>query len=258
MEQLANYSAHESPDFALTYPDTVQDDYDYSAVVPSGVESPTLFSDQELATYTLELQAIRDGCASNRDKTFFQAERRLEMARRGWMDVDHDSPKAREQLHALFDKLGNIFPGVSRGREFNATNESVDESRKLLRQLPFVKDDDLIKYSAPTRLIIDGKQHVPLNAVIGAEGIESWAGRGEKNLKDGKPSIDVIREYAARGKYDGSGWMLDARVVNGSDGKAYLYLSSAHRAAAAKLRGDKSIIVDSVILSSKPWEFVVF
>ncbi len=257
LEQLTNRSSQETVGFQQSYPDTTVVESGDDTLLDSNITGRVIYSSQELADYSSELKSILDKLGSNKDTLYYKTERRLEMANRGWMAFGLDSSKAQEQLHILFGEFGNSFYGVERECEFNATQESVDESRKLLQQLPFVSQRELIKHSTTDRLIIDGKIDVPLDAVIGAEGIASWAGRGENQLKNGKPSIEVIREYASKGKYDGSQWMLDARVVRGSDGKSYLYLDSSHRAAAAKLRGDKSIIVDSITLTSEPWEIVL-
>jgi hypothetical protein len=166
-----------------------------------------------------------------------------------------DSQKAQEQLHRLFGELGGGFSSVNREYEFDITQESIDKSSELLEKLPFIREEEFTKSETIDRFEIDGKVEVPLDSVIGAAGLDSWAGRVDGHLKNGKPSIEVIREYASRGKYDGSRGLLDAVVVHGSDGKSYLYLQSSHRAAAAKLRGDKSIIVDSITFSSNPWKF---
>jgi len=224
----------------------------------TSLESPVVYSDQELANYALELQATIDEynlSGKDKDKDYYQTIQRLEMSSRGWMFVGVDSPKAQEQLHVLFTEFGGGFSGVNRERDFDATQESIEESSELLGKLPFVKEEAITKPVAPDRFEIDGKIEVPLEVVIGGTSLESWAGRRAGHLKNGRSSLEVIREYASKGKYDGSSGLLDAIVVRGSDGKAYLYLESSHRVAAAKLRGDKSIIVDSITLSSKPWTF---
>ena len=222
------------------------------------LESPVIYSDQELTNYVAELQATIDEynlSGMDKDKTYYQSLQRLEMSNRGWMFVGVDSQKAQEQLHKLFGEFGGGFSSVNRESEFDSTKESIEESSELLRKLPFIAEEELTKFEPPDRFEIDGKIEVPLESVIGAVGLESWAGRRAGHLKNGKSSIETIREYASKGRYDGSSGLLDAIVVRGSDGKAYLYLESSHRAAAAKLRGDKSIIVDTITLSSKPWEF---
>lgn len=234
----------------------MKEQLDYQSL-PEILDNPVIYTEQELRDYTTELEAtINDYNISGKDKDtgYHQAIQRLEMSKRGWMFVGVDSPKAQEQLHKLFGELGDGFSSVNRETDFDPNKESIEESRELLTKLPFVGEWTLAKPEAPDRFKIEGKVEIPLEAVIGAIGLESWAGRSSGHLKNGKPSIEVIREYASMGKYDGSAGLLDSRLVGGSDGRAYLYLEDAHRAAAAKLRGDKSIIVDSITLSSNPWE----
>jgi hypothetical protein len=222
------------------------------------IDSPAIYSSEELSNYADTLQETINEYelqSVEKDNAYYQAVQRLEMTRRGWMLVGLESKKAQEQLHKLFSEFGTGFAGVSREEEFDVANETTEESIELLKRLPFVGEEDIVGSSGDDRFEIDGKIEVPLNAVIGAASLENWAGRRASHLKNGRSSIDVIREYASRGKYDGSSGLLDAIEVRGPDGRSYLYLTSSHRAAAAKLRGDKSIIVDSITLKSDPSRF---
>src|ERR1019366_2802916 len=94
----------------------------------TSLESPVIYSDQELANYAAELQAtinVYNLSGMDKDKIYYQSIQRLEMSSRGWMFVGVDSQKAQEQLRKLFGELGGGFSSVNREHEFDFTQESI-------------------------------------------------------------------------------------------------------------------------------------
>ncbi len=79
-----------------------------------------------------------------------------------------------------------------------------------------------------------------MTSVVSAAGFESWkTGRGQYNLKDGRQSADVIKDYASRETPLPA--VDEATALIFEDGKVIVMTSNAHRVGAAKLRGQRTI-----------------
>ena len=111
-------------------------------------------------------------------------------------------------------------------------------------------------------LIANTETPWPLNNIVGAIGFSSWdEGRENGHLKDGKPSRQVMQEYASRNtEIPGVNFGLDVYLYPDDDGKDKLFAVShnAHRVGAAKLKSQRNIGVSGEVsifhLPEKPEE----
>ena len=96
-------------------------------------------------------------------------------------------------------------------------------------------------------VFLDEPLYVSPDRIIGAEGFNSWMGRGtdgtgDVSTRDGKAatirSIDQIKDYATRETQLKTVGANDRITVVQADNGVFLYSNSAHRSAAAKLRGE--------------------
>lgn len=107
-------------------------------------------------------------------------------------------------------------------------------------------------------LVVKGEP-LPLSvdAIVSAEGFESWEdgrGYGHGSRKEGRTSKDVIDDYATRETDIPS--IDDITIYLTPSGEYFAKTNNAHRAAAAKKKGDETIgikgSIDVVLVEAKP------
>lgn len=125
------------------------------------------------------------------------------------------------------------------------------EAKSLLKQAAngsdsltdkFIDPDSLNKLQGELvvlRSSAGAEIELPTAMFVSAEGFESWQGRSESNQKDNRSSAEVIEDYANQDTQapplsDVAGYLLP-------DGRLFFKSNNAHRLAAARLRGDKTV-----------------
>ena len=81
------------------------------------------------------------------------------------------------------------------------------------------------------------KISIPLGMFISADSFESWHGRPEEITKDGRLSLDVIKDYAGRETKPPQIEQIEAYLL--PDNRIYIKSANSHRVAAAIRRGDE-------------------
>lgn len=115
---------------------------------------------------------------------------------------------------------------------------------------PFVPDDQFMaqRDESTPFVVIEAQQsplEFPMAAFISAAGFDSWDGR-RHSLKDGRPSKEVIIDYASR--------PTDIPPVDEAfalilpNGEVVLEPVNSHRTAAAKLKGQQTLAVKRVLI----------
>lgn len=126
-----------------------------------------------------------------------------------------------------------------------AAERLVAELRRNMPTEPqlFVTDStfthSLDPHSPPVVIEADQVIEVPVTAFVSAMSFYSWEGRGSAWKKDGRPSREVILDYASR--QTDIPPVEDALAAVMSDGRVYLLTLNAHRVAAARLKGQETI-----------------
>lgn len=221
----------------------------------------TLYSQEELDKLKTELEDIIKNSEPEEVLFGVRMPREYHVAERKLMAMEKDPPLlilspehpiAVRELERVFSQLVQDFSVVERTKAFSIGEEEREVSKQKLNALPFVKRENILyKNRRLGMIMVEGKIEVPLNAIASISSSTSFAGRdggeGEKAGDTGRStSIDVIRDYANRGKYTGESGLLDLTVCRLSDGGYCFDAESAHRVAAAKLRGEQTIIVDTI------------
>ena len=114
----------------------------------------------------------------------------------------------------------------------------------------FINPDDIEDTVFTGNLEIEGeKTWFPVDGFFGAPGFGNWQqGRGEKNYKHSKSSVDYVRELGAtKAAFEP---IKGVRIIVDSSGAAFYLLDGdgAHRLLSAKLRGENMIAVASATI----------
>lgn len=200
-----------------------------------GIHSDTSLNDEarenkfEVLKHELG-EAIKATDQVKKDK-YFMASREDVFRTRGWLMFRSTD----EQVTPLIDAIveGSIRGGAQ-----------------------FMEDRDFMQLADQDRpaIVIDSKDkpvEIPVTAIVSAAGFRSWQdGRGRNSegrliLKDDKPSHEVIKDYASRETEIPN---IDVTAVILPDGKVIYLSENAHRAAAAKMKGQDTIKVNRMLV----------
>ncbi len=164
------------------------------------------------------------------------------------VDLGHELAEALHEITAEKPTKDEITDGIRRAQQLVANGKSKDElasisftSDQIFREQGMERVEEAIWLEEPI--------YVRPEKIIGAGGFNGWTGRGvEGNASVGqregipgakpRPSIEQIEDYATRETMlpvlNADGGLLVIQARNGT----FVFSANAHRAAAAKLRGE--------------------
>ncbi len=175
--------------------------------------------------------------------------------------MSHDESLQIEKA-GLGEALGAMDPAVEKIMDIGEplASKPFETATRAMNRLPFISVrelDDHMTHTEEATLVEDTT--FPINRIVGVQGFQSWAGRGiEKGKivsKDGASSAHTVYEYAQMEQlgYVGSVGTPNLRMFKDTDGEVWAYVDwdGAHRTAAAKMRGDKDLVCNVNVTSSK-------
>lgn len=153
-------------------------------------------------------------------------------ATRQRVHIAPDHPLADVQLSDESPQTIIVRPGTR--------TENPQQALEQLQALPFVNELWLEARILPGVVNVQATSehplHIPSAGLIGAHNLASWAGRQTGNLKDGRPSSEVILDYASRTTPLPE--LEDVACYIQPDGRQlFVSTNSSHRSAAYKAQG---------------------
>ena len=163
-------------------------------------------------------------------------------ATQGIIHASSDDPLVRFSVSPDIDNQPRaiIHPGVPPDDEQHVLTQ--------LQALPFMHEASLGARMLPGTVVVRAEAepiHIPADELLGAHNLESWAGRGAYNKKDGRPSTAVVLDYASR-PTDIPPLEYVVCYIQPNGRRIFMAPSSAHRAAAQKARGAPTIGVREI------------
>jgi hypothetical protein len=182
-----------------------------------------LYYDQQLKDFTHRLNELDDRERAAKRVHAFQTDRQFNFDRHGALTYDSSEAEAGQFIAQLL------------------TNSSKEDHG-------FIYDDEF-KYAvdeAQPQIIIESRGEpilFPLTAFVSATGMDSWELGRQHGVQRADSSADLIREYAERPTDIPP---VEAQALLLETGEVVLKSENAHRAAAAKLKGQATLGVRSL------------
>jgi hypothetical protein len=163
----------------------------------------------------------------------------------------NEPPYYEQQIKDFSGRLNTLHDrSMTFRRGETAVSDLADhlERGASLADHDFVYDDIFMSQADTSRpsIIIEARDEpfeFPLTAFVSAAGFDSWE-HGRRKLKGDRTSEEVIQDYASRETEIPP--VDSARALLLSNGEVILLSDDAHRVAAAKLKGQTSIAVQTL------------
>jgi len=184
-----------------------------------------IYYDQQLKDFTARLNDLDGRERAVKRLHNFQTFRQLNLDRHGALTFDSGEAEIGQFITEL------------------QANSSKEEHS-------FIYDDDFMYGvdEAQPQIIIESQSNpmlFPLTAFVSANGFDSWEAGREHGVQRADSSAELIHEYAERPTDIPP---VEARALLLETGEVILKSENAHRAAAAKLKGQEMIGVESLIV----------
>lgn len=164
--------------------------------------------------------------------------------RKSFLDSNHDERSldwAKRYNQLLLTDTDALI--TTKNLVKTAQNANVADRAHIFVDLDYLQAlyDEAYDKGETIRLELPKNQEVeiPLGMFVSAESFESWQGRPEGVLKDGRLSNEVIEQYAMMDSEPPAVEDLEGYLL--PDGRIYFKSKNSHRVAAAIRRGDKNV-----------------
>lgn len=146
--------------------------------------------------------------------------------------ISKQRPETRIRGETAQEMLEYLIKTGSKGHETDSAHIFVDE-----RDIDRLYDADL---DPRLYLYTDGQSvDIPIGLIVSGDSFESWHGRPKHISKDGRPSDEVIEEYANKPEETAPPVeYMTAYLL--PDGRVFFRTGNSHRVGAAIRRGDEA------------------